>query len=312
MQVVQRSVMRELPGRQRRAAVSAGALFLFPVISAVAGQTLFEQGAKDKVYTEARQVRYSFTVQNNRDVVSRGGRLQVFAPVRETATQRCLEVSTSHAAELIAGKNGEQALAFVFGEIAPHGTVIVRVRVDLALATQPTSVPLADRDYYLQPEQYIECDHADIKRAAATCVGKTPALTARAAYKWVSRNIESSGYNARDHGALSALKSKQGDCSEMAYLAVALCRSCDLPARYMSGYVIHRNEILKPYNFHNWCEFHDGNSWRVLDPNLKIFMSKENAFVATRASPPTKDSALGVLNRFRIEGEGLVVRMNKD
>ena len=45
------------------------------------------------------------------------------------------------------------------------------------------------------------------------------------------------GYIKNDRGALYALKTKEGDCTEFMHLFVALCRANKIPARCIGGYV---------------------------------------------------------------------------
>jgi len=258
-------------------------------------------------------VRYSFTVENTRGQPGGKASLWVFAPAVETAVQHCLDIETSDPAELLFDDMGNQVLRFDFEALPPYGARIFRVRANVAYATAPIEVPAAQAKRFLGPEPLIEADHADIVALAKTQRRATAAATAAATCEWIVANLADPGYTAEDKGALAALQGKAGDCSEQAYLFVALCRANVIPARYLGGCVLEQSRVLKPFQFHNWAEFHDGTTWRIADPNLRLFMDGDTSYLTLRIKPPdtAKDPLQGA-HRFRLDGDGLQARMDAE
>lgn len=71
-----------------------------------------------------------------------------------------------------------------------------------------------------------------------------------------STRTASDGYNER-----------QGVCRDFAHLAIALCRSVNIPARYCTGYLgdIGVPPVPDPMDFSAWFEAYLGGKWHVFD-----------------------------------------------
>ncbi|HTU62710.1 MAG TPA: transglutaminase family protein [Polyangiales bacterium] len=63
--------------------------------------------------------------------------------------------------------------------------------------------------------------------------------------------------------ALDTLQAGAGVCRDFAHVAIALCRSIDIPARMVAGY-LHGRE---PMDMHAWFEAHVGDRWYTFDPS---------------------------------------------
>lgn len=68
--------------------------------------------------------------------------------------------------------------------------------------------------------------------------------------------------------AFGALSDGVGVCRDFAHLAIALCRSLNIPARYCTGYVsdIGQPPPYAPGDFAAWMEVYLGGRWWVFDP----------------------------------------------
>ena len=159
-------------------------------------------------------------------------------------------------------------------------------------------------------EEYCEADDPEIVGTAEKLRVKDPLVTAENIFHWVAGHLKYEGYSRNAQGALHALKTGKGDCTEFMYLFAALSRASKIPARGIAGYVIHEDAVLRPGGYHNWATFYDDGRWRMADPQRKIFMKNPSNYIAMRLIGPSHDNPMGDHNRFRIEGEGLKVRMN--
>lgn len=82
-------------------------------------------------------------------------------------------------------------------------------------------------------------------------------VVARELFRWLVNNT----YYQRDvvnhtQSAMEVLHSGKGDCDELSFLYVSLCRAAGIPARWVSGYMVKRNP--EEYTGHAWAEFYDG------------------------------------------------------
>lgn len=264
-----------------------------------------------KAYPETWTVRLRFAARNEGNGLLEGAHFWAYLPVRQTATQRLLEVVSSHPGELTHDELGNSVLRVDVGRVPPHGSAMVTVTATLGIADPPARVKRSPGKGGpdLEPAPFIEVSDPAIAKQAALLRRDEAPDTARAIYTWVSRTVKDAGFTARDRGALWALETQRGDCSEMAYLFVALARAAGLPARYLSGWVVESSALLTPEAFHNWAEWHDGKTWRVADPQKQVFDDRPQRFIATNISGAPDDGPMAGSHRFRSGTEGLDVRM---
>ena len=270
-----------------------------------------EHPQQEAIYSIPRRIQYSFTLQNKTNLLIKNAEFWVYAPVNQTSTQRCDNIETSHPNELIVDSLGNQILYFTFDVVPPNGTKIITVKANLMLSNEPNPIETGDLQTYLAPGKYIESDEHEIIKMAETF--KTPETleTAGKIFKWVANNVKYAGYIENDRGALYALRHKKGDCTEFMYLFAAFCRANQIPARCIAGYICPENSILKPGGYHNWAEIYEGDAWKNVDPQNKVFMENSSHYIAMRVIGDTKGNPMGEYNRFRFEGDGLKVKMNK-
>ncbi len=86
--------------------------------------------------------------------------------------------------------------------------------------------------------------------------------------QWLHDNIEyRTGSGSPKISAHDVIERRYGVCRDMAHTAVALCRTFNLPARYVSGYVpdIGWQDPGTPMDFHAYFEVYMGGRWQVFD-----------------------------------------------
>lgn len=261
-------------------------------------------------YSIPRQIQYQFTLQNKTSRLITNAEFWAHAPVKQTPTQRCLQIESSYPYELITDSFGNQILKFTFDEFPPYATSIIAVKTELLLSTTPNAPAVPDVQTFLGPEKYIESDNLELRRLAQTLKAATPFKTTENIFAWVAGHVRYAGYLPKARGALYALQNRKGDCTEFMYLFAALCRANNIPARCIGGYICTQNKNLKPGDYHNWAEFYLDGAWRISDPQNKVFMKDPSNYIAMRLLNPSTDSFLSPFNKFRFEGAGLKVKMN--
>ena len=86
---------------------------------------------------------------------------------------------------------------------------------------------------------------------------------------FVHRHLEFDYMKARaDRTARDAFRERVGVCRDFTHLAIALCRSMNLPARYVTGYLgdIGVPPAPFPMDFSAWMEVFLGDKWYTFDP----------------------------------------------
>jgi transglutaminase-like putative cysteine protease len=90
---------------------------------------------------------------------------------------------------------------------------------------------------------------------------------------WVHNNIEYRfGSGRPDISASEIIGRRYGVCRDFAHAAIALCRTFNLPARYVTGHLpdIGFIDPGTPMDFHAYCEVYLGNEWITFDPRFNV------------------------------------------
>jgi transglutaminase-like putative cysteine protease len=90
---------------------------------------------------------------------------------------------------------------------------------------------------------------------------------------YVHNHIAFNYQNARStRGAADAFNERTGVCRDYAHLAIAFCRSMNIPARYCTGYLSDVGEPppYGPGDFAAWFEAWIGGRWHMFDPRNNV------------------------------------------
>jgi transglutaminase-like putative cysteine protease len=90
---------------------------------------------------------------------------------------------------------------------------------------------------------------------------------------WLHENIEYRfGSGRPDLSASEVIERRHGVCRDFAHTAIALCRTFNLPARYVTGHLpdIGYVDPGTPMDFHAYCEVYLGQEWLTFDPRYNV------------------------------------------
>jgi transglutaminase-like putative cysteine protease len=80
--------------------------------------------------------------------------------------------------------------------------------------------------------------------------------------RWVHENIEYAyGTSNASTSAFETVNQRVGVCRDFTHVGIALCRSLNIPARMVVGYLYQ----LKPMDLHAWFEAYIGDRWYTFD-----------------------------------------------
>ncbi len=269
-----------------------------------------ETSQDERAYPAVRTVQYSFNIQNTTNRLVQRVDFWTYAPVRETSLQQCQEISASHAYQLSQDQHGNQVLHFELTNLAPYETRVLRIRAQLGIATDAIPSRLTQHDAFLAPAPFIELGEPEIQRVANKLSHPVKADAAKKAFDWVVRNITHERYVEEDRGALHTVRSRRGDCTELAYLYSALCRLNGVPARVIGGYLHRKDGLLRPADYHNWVEIYVDGAWRIVDPHYGMFMEQESGYIAMTIITGSQVGPLADSHRFSYSGPNIQITMN--
>ena len=90
---------------------------------------------------------------------------------------------------------------------------------------------------------------------------------------WVHNNIEYRFGAGNPHLAASeVLNQRFGVCRDFAHLGITFCRTFNIPARYVTGYVpdVAFQDPGTPMDFHAYFEVYIGHQWHVFDARFNV------------------------------------------
>lgn len=121
---------------------------------------------------------------------------------------------------------------------------------------------------YTMPSRY--CDSDKLLNFAWQQFGNIPHGLQRihAICHWINQNIEyRTGSGSPNLSAYDIIQRGYGVCRDLAHCGVALCRTFNLPARYVSGFVpdIGCLDPGSPMDFHAYFEVYMGGRWQTFD-----------------------------------------------
>ncbi len=156
----------------------------------------------------------------------------------------------------------------------------------------------------LKATAHLQSDAKEVVALARKAVaGATDAAgAARRIQDFVSKYITSKDLSVGYATALEVAKSRQGDCTEHAALAAAMCRAAGLPAQVVTGlaYVQSfgaRRDVFVP---HAWFRVFIDGVWVDFDAALKAYDAGHIALVAGNGEPSDFFGVVNTLGNFRI------------
>ena len=155
----------------------------------------------------------------------------------------------------------------------------------LILTVKPVGMPVGGTYPYrgedeaiieaLKPNRYLQSDHEDIIKLARKAVGgtKDAGEAARRIEAFVADYIDNKDLSVGYASAVEVVRSRQGDCSEHAVLAAAMCRAVGIPAQMVTGIAyVDDWSGLQGFGGHAWVQVYIGRGkgrWVGLDPTFK-------------------------------------------
>ena len=279
---------------------SVAVLFSKTISTEVFAQNSLVRLEADRI---SRQLRFNLTLTNPKAYELVDQILWLYLPAAETSTQKLESIKVSVPFEQLTDPVGHSIIKLTFPQIAPLSVKVVNFIVSLSMRTEPKMETLENPKAWLGSERYIETADSRIQSLAAKLNRPEARDTALAIYDWVKQHLHYTVYVADDRGATYALNQLQGDCTEYAYLAVALARANGIPARMVGGYTTDKNAILRPTDYHNWAELYFDDAWRLLDAQKERWLMPTENYIAFRFYRDQEINPIGLAHRYRQNGE---------
>ncbi len=120
---------------------------------------------------------------------------------------------------------------------------------------------------YLLPSRYCESDKLNYQAFEIIKGIDNAYQMVEAIRQWVRANIKYEyDHSTSSTSAVDTLKQRRGVCRDLSHLAIALCRSINIPARFVVGYLY----LLDPMDLHAWFEAYIDGKWYIFDATQPI------------------------------------------
>jgi transglutaminase-like putative cysteine protease len=219
------------------------------------------------------------SVENSGDEPASAYYFRLTVPVADHPQQRLvgIDYATEGPVARKRHKNGlDEYLEFAM-TVPARSTI--RREVTFVLDLAPYDIPAvaarapenAGGRHFLDPSPLVESDAPEVRAIARELMARhgTPDDRARAAYDY-SRTMLTYRNEADNHGAVYALQTGGGDCTEFAAVFAALSRAMGIPARLTAEFLFSRGEGSFGQPNHHAAEAFIGGRWLPVDPNLAV------------------------------------------
>ena len=154
----------------------------------------------------------------------------------------------------------------------PQGTMRIAVEVtmevdeQIAVAPDAPYTPIAELPdnvlLYLLQSRYCPSDKMHEKALEVSGTARPCYAQAEKIRSWINKNLAYRyGVSSAATDALDTLEHGAGVCRDFAHVGIALCRSLQIPARMVVGYL----HGLEPMDLHAWFEAFVGGRWYTFD-----------------------------------------------
>lgn len=161
----------------------------------------------------------------------------------------------------------------------------------------------------MKPTRFLQSDHKEIIKLARRAVGRTKdaAEAVKRIEAFVAKYIENKNLSVGYASAAEVAVSKQGDCSEHAVLAAALCRAVGIPAQMVVG-IAYVKDFAGRQGFggHAWVQAYVDSKWVGLDAAFKGtgrggYDAGHIALAAGNGEPADFFNLVTTLGQFKID-----------
>lgn len=183
--------------------------------------------------------------------------------------QEIEDLSFSPSPHRIYEKNGNRYAEFRIPRPKEDVYILMNVTVRMPEGEVILPIDLTEEELrtYLLPAPYQESRHPEIMVLAAAFKEKSLAETVAGIHAFVQDTLRYQEDVIDDLGAITALQTGVGDCSEFADLFVSLCRAAGIPARTVSGWLL-STKMDNPN--HHWAEIWADGKWISIDPSAAL------------------------------------------
>jgi transglutaminase-like putative cysteine protease len=196
-----------------------------------------------------------------------------------------------------------QRLVVPQGQFSLYTSVVTETADVMDVAFEAPFIPVenlpSDALHFLLPSRYCQ---SDVMGSLAWQIVKNASpgyAQVEAIRSWIFNNVEYCyGTSNTSTSAVETSQGRVGVCRDFAHLGIALCRSLNIPARMVVGYLYE----LKPMDLHAWIEVFVGDRWYAVDATQAVPKGNRIAIAYGRdAADVAFVTQFGILNLLAMD-----------
>ncbi len=255
-----------------------------------------------------RTIRYGFVLQNTSSQPLQNIVFKTYSPLVLSSSQKLIEITSSTKFTKHRDSYENQQIWFDIGFIPPYGKKSISITAKLLMSSVIAGAA-NETNLYTSEQPKIESNNEAIIELSHQFKGiPTTKKFQKLIYEWQIDNMTYIGYGFKNKGAVYALTNLEGDCTEFAYLNVAINRALGVASRAVNGYVVNHDSKLVASEYHTWSEVWLDGGWHVVDAQKKEFMNNQQNYIAMNIVTDTLTDN-NQFNRFWVSNPNLTVTM---
>jgi hypothetical protein len=268
------------------------------------GLTVLEKGANGSVVTvledESAAKKFLQAKTSGKDLITDVSFIPITPQLPDPERLRFLKVRMQGIDPSLIAQDWRQKVLPVSGKTSPEGFDVVVRAEDLALfkRAKPGGLPNSSFKEHLSSTFSVPSHHKEIVAQSRRIVDEddSPLDKVSKLVRWTAENIENKIQDSLT--ALSALRSRQGECESHSILYTAMARAQKIPTRVVTGLVYtNRGGFL----YHAWAESYV-NGWLAVDPTLKqIPADATHIKIATGTAGDEASSVLKLVGKLKMK-----------
>jgi hypothetical protein len=251
-----------------------------------------------------RTIRYGFTLENKTSNPMRNIVFKTYSPLTISSTQKLENLESNRNFTTQIDEFGNQVMLFDIDFIAPYAKKNISITAGLILSKIAAGAN-TENEIFVSKQPLIDIENKAIKKLALG-LGKNTENPQKVFFDWLVDNINYSGYGMQDKGASYAINNLAGDCTEYAYLNVALNRVIGVPSRAVNGYVVNHDTKLNISELHTWSEVWMDDGWQVIDAQKNNYLENQQDYIAMNIVIDTFDNP-NQFKKFWVSKKDIVV-----
>jgi hypothetical protein len=251
----------------------------------------------------SRRLRFTIQVVNPTSATLQNQTLWMYLPAHVAIGHELLSVDISSEHTIERDKLGHAILKIHWPSLPAFAQRVISVSCSLSIRSSPHQQQPGGAINWLQHERYIEVNDPLVQVLATQLKTSSQLQTVKNIYDWIIRHLTYAGFIADDLGARYALTERKGDCTEFAYLTVALARASGIPARVLGGYVLSQDAAPKADEYHNWAQVWINDQWLVLDPQKQNWLDPKLEYLTFRYVYGEAIHPIGLAHRYKVQGD---------